>query len=99
MDELTEAGQKKLINCSVFLDLAKAFYIVNHEIIFSKLKGYKIRGSMLNLLQSYLNNRSQSTVINNVVSEREIVNVVIPQGSCLGPLLFLVYKNDIFFFY
>ena len=51
---------------------------------------------MLNLLQSYLYNRSQSTVINNVVSEREIVNVGIPQGSCLGPLLFLVYINDIF---
>ena len=79
-----------------FLDLAKAFNTVNHEILLSKLKGYKVKGSMLNLLQSYLYNRSQSTVINNVVSEREIVNVGIPQGSCLGPLLFLVYINDIF---
>ena len=51
---------------------------------------------MLNLLKDYLKDRSQSTVVNNVVSEREIVNVGIPQGSCLGPLLFLVYINDIF---
>ena len=51
---------------------------------------------MLKLLQSYLNNRSQKTVINNVVSEREILNVGIPQGSCLSPLRFLVYINNIF---
>ena len=50
----------------------------------------------LYLLLSYLNNRSQSTVINNVVSEREIVNVGIPQGSYLGPLLFFVHINVIF---
>ena len=68
-------GKKKLVNCSVFLDLAKAFNTVNHEILLSKLKGYKVKGSMLNLLQSYSYNRSQSTVINNFVSEREIVNV------------------------
>ena len=46
---------------------------------------------MLNLIESYLKDRSQSTVINSVVSEHEILNVGIPQGSCLGPLLFLVY--------
>ena len=51
---------------------------------------------MLNLLQSYFDNRSQSTVINNVMSKREIVNVWIPQSSCLGSLLFLVYINDFF---
>ena len=90
--ELTEAGEK-IVNCSVLLDLAKAF---NPEIILSKLKGFKVKGSMFNLLQSYLNNRSHSTVINNVESEHETVNVGIPQGSCLGPLLLLVYINDIF---
>ena len=93
VDELTEAGEKKLVNCSVFLDLAKAFNTINHEILWSKLKGYKVKGTMLNLLQSYLNNRSQSTVINNVVSESEIVNVGITLGSCLDPFLFLLYIN------
>ena len=96
VEELIEAGEKKLVNCSVFLDLAKAFNTVNHKILVSKLKGYNIKCSMLNLIESYLKDRSQSTVINNVVSEREILNVGIPQGSCLGPLLFLVYINDIF---
>ena len=52
---------------------------------------------MLNLLKSYLQDRSQSTVINNVVSESEILSVGTPQGFCLGPLLFLVYINDIFY--
>ena len=47
VDELTEAGEKNLVNCSVFLDLAKAFNTVNHEILLSKLKGYKVKGSML----------------------------------------------------
>ena len=51
---------------------------------------------MLNVLKDYLKDRSQSTVIKNVVSEPEIVNVGIPQGSCLSPLLFLVYINDVF---
>ena len=96
MDELTEACEKKIVNCSVFLDLAKAFNMVNHEILLSKSKGYKVEGSMLKLLQSYFNNRSQSTVIINVVSEHEIMNVGIPQGSFLGPLLFLKYKMIFF---
>ena len=58
-----------------------------------ELKNYNIKGSMLILQKDYLKDRSQSTVINNVVSEHEIVNVGIPQGSCLGPSLFLVYIN------
>ena len=69
---------------------------VNHKILLSKLKGYNVKGSILNLLQNCLYNRIHSILINNVVSEHEIVNVVIPQNSCLGPLLFLVYINDIF---
>ena len=73
------------------MDLAKAFNTVNHKILISKLKCYNIKCSMLNFIESYLKDRSQSTVVNNVVSEREILNVGIPQGSCFGPLLFLVY--------
>ena len=80
----------------MFLDLAKAFNTVNHKILVSKLKCYNITCSMLNFIESYLNDRNHSTVINNVVSEREILNFGIPQGSCLGPFLFLVYINDIF---
>ena len=73
----------------MFLDLAKAFNTANHKIFVSKLKGYNIKCSMLNLIERYLKDRSQSTVINNVVYKHEISNVEIPQGSCLCPLLFL----------
>ena len=79
---------REKIDRSVFLDLAKVFNTVNHKNFISKLKRYDIKGSMLNLLKDYLKDRSKSTVINNVVSERETVNVGIPQGSCLGPLMF-----------
>ena len=72
---MTKAGEKKLVNCFFFiLDLAKAFNFINHNILLSKLKGYNVK-DLLNSLQSYLNDRWQLTVINYVVSEREIVNV------------------------
>ena len=81
VDELIEAGEKKLKNCSVFLDLAKAFNMVaNHYILISKLKSYNIKGSLLNSLKRYLKDKRQSTVIKNVVSECEIVNVGMQQG-------------------
>ena len=95
VEELIDAGKKKNVNCSVFLDLAKAFNTVNHKILVSKLKCYNIKCSMLNFIESYLKDRSQSTIIDNVVSEREILNVGIPQGSCFCPLI-LVYINDTF---
>ena len=53
VDKLTETGEKKLVNWSVFLDSAKATNTVNHEILLSKLKGYTVKGSMLKLLKSY----------------------------------------------
>ena len=84
-----------MVNCSVFLDLAKAFNMVNLKILLSKLS-YIIKGSKLNIFKDYLKDRSPSSVINNVVSEREISNVEIPQTFFFGPLLFLVYVNIIF---
>ena len=96
-DELIESGEKKLINFFVVLDLAKAFNTVNHKTLISKFKNYNIKSSKLNLLKNYLNDRSQPTVINNIVSEREIVNVRMQQGSCLGYLLFLVILMIFFF--
>ena len=80
----------------VFLELRKAFNIVNHKILLSKLKGYNVKGSMLNLLLSYLNFRSQLTVINIVVSEREIVNVGMKQGLLFWSYVVSCDINDIF---
>ena len=79
----------------IFCDLQKAFDTVNHSILLSKLYSYGIRGMMFNWLKDYLHNRKQFTVVNNVSSTIDYVTCGVPQGSVLGPLLFLVYMNDI----
>ena len=79
----------------IFLDFAKAFDTVNHEILLTKLDHYGIKGMSHNLLKCYLSNRSQQTEINGVLSKSGVIKHGVPQGSVLGPLLFLLYINDI----
>jgi len=79
----------------IFVDLQKAFDTVDHEILLSKLNYYGIRGVMLNWITNYLLDRKQFTVVNNVSSVMGRISCGVPQGSVLGPLLFLVYMNDI----
>ena len=83
---------------AVFLDLRKAFDLVDHKILFLKLKKYGIRGAALNWFKSYLKDRVQYVMVNGSLSEFfTLLNIAVPQGSILGPILFLIYINDLFY--
>ncbi len=81
--------------CLVFLDVSKAFDKVYHPALLHKLERMGIAGNLLSWIGSYLENRRQVVVINGVSSDEKGINASVPQGSILGPLLFLAYVNDI----
>ena len=85
------------ITLSIFCDLSKAFDVIDHTILYEKLYRLGIRGSMLQWIRSYLTDRKQFVDIDGVKSSCKTVVHGVPQGSILGPLLFLLYVNDIQF--
>jgi len=93
-EHLTDAADNKLYSIGVFIDLCKAFDTVDHDILLSKLRAYGVRGKPLDLLTSYLSNHLQRVSDNNVLSDPLQISCGVPQGSILGPLLFLVYVDD-----
>ena len=90
-DKIQTAIDKGVYSCGIFLDLCKEFDTVNHSLLLSKLEYYGVRGNAYNWFAC---NRQQFVSLRVINSDYHLISCAVPQGSVLGPLLFLLYVND-----
>ena len=95
VDRILKDIDNKKLPLAIYMDLSKAFDTLDHNILIKKLQYYGVIGTPLNWFQSYLTDRTQYVEVNNESSSLQTILTGVPQGSILGPLLFLIYMNDI----